>query len=318
MSIYRPGEFRITDRALEKMNLPKGAHILEIGCGEGETLAYLSSKGYIPQGLDLDPQMVEKAKEKNPDLKISKGDGEFLDGYSSYTFDAVIMECVLSMINLPDEALHEIFCVLKRGGKLYFSDLLLKNPDKELLERLDLEAKEYFLTPRPEGSCSHDDHDDHDHHGEDSPVSDSAAFHSSDCASETSCSDCSLACPSAGGNHESSESGSYQDCDHDHDHENEEFPAPEDASPRPVSFRFESRLLVEPLLKELAEIGYTSIYWEDCSKELDSFVAETLMQNGSLDSCFCPIAKEQGRSEQLEKSSYKTGYFMLVAEKPIN
>ena len=123
MAVLRPGELALTDKAIEIAGLKKGDRVLDIGCGEGDTVAHLMELGMEAEGIDMSLKMLNAAKEKHPGINVKMGDGEFLDDYSSYTFDAITMECVLSLINIPDEALHEAWCVLKKGGKLIISDL---------------------------------------------------------------------------------------------------------------------------------------------------------------------------------------------------
>ena len=114
LTVKRPGEFRITREAIEFCNFPKGSTILDIGCGEGDSSDFLTKHyGLEVTGVDLDPKAVKKAKAQFPDLTFKEGDGEFLDGFESRSFDGVMMECVLSQINLPIEAVHEAYCVLK-------------------------------------------------------------------------------------------------------------------------------------------------------------------------------------------------------------
>ena len=137
LTVKRPGEFRITKEAIDFCHFPKGSKILDIGCGEGDSSNFLSSNyGLEVTGVDLDPKVVEKAKAQYPDLTFKEGDGEFLDGFESRSFDGVMMECVLSQINLPIEAVHEAYCLLKVGGKLILSGLYHKEPSPETLEEL--------------------------------------------------------------------------------------------------------------------------------------------------------------------------------------
>ena len=180
-------------------------------------------------------------KTRNPDLDIKYGDGEFLDDFPSFSFDGVAMECVLSLINLPDEALHEAYCVLKKGGKLFVSDLYIKNPDPGFATALKIESERQSRKPHKEGECG-------------------------------------------------------TDCEEEHRN-------------RLSTFRASGRFLMEPLMEQLTEIGYTNIKWEDCSMELNNFVAEKLMKDGCLEGCLCDEAIHP-------KDSFKTGYFMLTAEKP--
>jgi SAM-dependent methyltransferase len=155
MSDLRPGGFRITKEAMDAWKLPKGAKVLDIGCGTGETLEFLEKEyGFQCSGIDLSMAMVKAGKARNPSLDIKYGDGEFLDGFSSFTFDGVLMECALSLIGLPGEALHEAFCVLKKGGRLFVSDLYVKNPDPAFLTALRIEAERQERIPHKEGDCN--------------------------------------------------------------------------------------------------------------------------------------------------------------------
>ena len=154
MSNFKPGEFRITDDAMEIWKLPKGATILDIGCGQGDTVEYLEKAyEFKASGIDISKDMISDGLAKNPNLDIKHGDGEFLDGYSSYSFDGVMMECVLSLVNMPDEVLHEAYCVLKKGGKLLISDLYIKNPDQELLKSVQNETDRQRAIPFREKEC---------------------------------------------------------------------------------------------------------------------------------------------------------------------
>ena len=242
MSDLKPGGFRITKKAMEIWKLPKGSRVLDVGCGTGETVELLEKEyGFVCSGIDLSMARIKEGKAGNPNLDIAYGDGEFLDGFRSFSFDGVVMECTLSLINLPDEALHEAWCVLKKGGKLFLSDLYIKNPDPEFIKALRIEAERQNSRPRKEGECS-------------------------------------------------------TDCEEEH-------------KSKPVYFRSCGRFLIVPLIEELAEIGYRNIAWKDCSPELESFVAEKLMRDGTLEGCLCGEALHP-------KDRFKTGYFMLTAEKP--
>lgn len=151
--IMRPGEFAITDKGIEIAGLKKGDKILDIGCGEGDTVAHLDEMGMEAEGIDMSLKSITAAKDKYLGINVKLGDGEFLDDYSSFTFDAITMECVLSLINIPDEALHEAWCVLKKGGKLIISDLYYKDPDPMKVKAVKMEARRLAMKPRKEGDC---------------------------------------------------------------------------------------------------------------------------------------------------------------------
>lgn len=235
MAILRPGEFNITDRCIELAGLKKGDKILDIGCGEGDTLNHLVKDfGMEAEGIDMSIPRIQTAKEKYPDIEVKFGDGEFLENYSSFTFDGVLMECTLSMINLPDEALHETYCVLKKGGKLIISDLYKKDPDEMQLKALRIEAERQSKIPHKDSDC-------------------------------------------------------------------------EEHKPRFVDFRLDGVFFEKPLKAQLEEIGFKVLAFEDRSADLDNYVAQILMDEGTLEN-ICADKKVLGQKN--------VGYFLLVAQKP--
>lgn len=154
MAYLRPGGAELTDRGLELAGLRSGSRVLDIGCGDGDTVAYLKeTKGMDAEGIDLNLEKIAAAKAKHPDIDVKFGDGEFLDDYMSYTFDGILMESSLSMINMPDEALHEARCVLKKGGKLVISDFYERDPDRGQMRAVRIEADRQSRIPHQEGDC---------------------------------------------------------------------------------------------------------------------------------------------------------------------
>lgn len=154
MSNLRPGGFRLTDRAMRYWNLPKKSIVLDIGCGRGETVEYLEKEyGFKVKGIDLSDDLVKEGLARNPDLDIKKGDGEFLEDYPSHSFNGALMECVLSVTDKPDEVLHEVYCVLKKGGKLFISDLYIKDPEPDLYEYANKKVKEMAEKPHDHDEC---------------------------------------------------------------------------------------------------------------------------------------------------------------------
>lgn len=237
MSIVRPGKLELTEKAIEISNLKKGHKVLDIGCGDGTVMEHLQEKyGLDMEGIEINLEKISQAKEKNDQLKIRFGDGEFLEDFTSFSFDGVMMECVLSLINLADEALHEAYCVLKKGGKLIISDLYMKDPDPKQVEAIRIEAERQSKIPHTGGECSDQCADDH--------------------------------------------------------------------KDRFLNFRFEGRMMKEPLVKELESIGYKVLHFEDRTADLETYVGETILQEGSLDQCVTCCKKEKD-----------TGYFLLIAEK---
>lgn len=153
MAITRPGGFEVTDKALEKANYKMGSRILDIGCGEGDTVDYLNRMGLKAEGIDINLAKIDTAKKTFPGIDVKFGDGTFLDDYMSYTFDGIMMECSLSAMPQPDEALHEAYCVLKKGGRLIITDYYEKDPDPRQVKVVAMEAARQARLPHNEGDC---------------------------------------------------------------------------------------------------------------------------------------------------------------------
>lgn len=153
MTIARPGGFGVTNRALEIANYKMGSRILDIGCGEGDTVDHLNRIGLDAEGIDINLAKIDTAKKEYPDIHVKFGDGGFMDDYMSYTFDGIISECALSTMPQPDEALHEAYCVLKKGGRLIITDYYEKDPEEQQLKAVAIEAVRQARMPHNEGDC---------------------------------------------------------------------------------------------------------------------------------------------------------------------
>jgi SAM-dependent methyltransferase len=66
--------FHREDQAYLHFLIPKGARVLEIGCGLGDTLAALEPSYGV--GIDFSPTMIEQAKSNHPNLTFVIGDVE--------------------------------------------------------------------------------------------------------------------------------------------------------------------------------------------------------------------------------------------------
>ncbi|MDR3295686.1 MAG: class I SAM-dependent methyltransferase [Clostridiales Family XIII bacterium] len=156
MGCISPGNFELMEEAAELCKFPEGAKILDEGCGEGDTLAFLEKTlGICGTGIDISAELLDKGKEKYPALDLRRGEMEMLE-FPSCTFDGVIMECTLSLSVLQPEALHEAWCVLKKGGWLIVTDLYDRNPDPAEFARARQEAMAAHAKPHEKGDCERD------------------------------------------------------------------------------------------------------------------------------------------------------------------
>lgn len=121
------------------------ANILDYGCGYGRTLAELSVAGYENcVGIDFSAQMLARARIEVPRLKLIRNDGRCLP-FKDNCLDVVLLFAVLTCIPDSNEQrflLAEAERVLRPGGLLYLSDILINN-DERNSERYEQYAEAY-------------------------------------------------------------------------------------------------------------------------------------------------------------------------------
>ncbi|MBR2831666.1 MAG: NTP transferase domain-containing protein [Oscillospiraceae bacterium] len=97
--------------------------VLDVGCGRGDRLSYLAQMGTKRLcGAEPDPENAALARRNCPAAEITECGAASLP-YPTGSFDAVLCECVFSLLDRPEEALAEMRRVLRPGGRLILSDL---------------------------------------------------------------------------------------------------------------------------------------------------------------------------------------------------
>jgi ubiquinone/menaquinone biosynthesis C-methylase UbiE len=119
-SAFTYGRAKI-DRLVDQLfrGLPRGAAILDVGCGTGEHLKRALSLGLKASGVEPAPAMLAAARRDVPGARIEDGVATSLP-FRDGEFDAVIMIEVLRYLDRSDTelALREARRVLRPGGKL--------------------------------------------------------------------------------------------------------------------------------------------------------------------------------------------------------
>lgn len=119
------------------MGLVPDMDVLEVGCGNGKTLAALRGIGCRVVGIDFSAEAVGSCKTLVPDADVRVGDILDLD-LDDGSFDAVVLFHVLEHV-LPEDmpkASSEIRRVLRPGGKAYIRSFSTEDMRSEKGERI--------------------------------------------------------------------------------------------------------------------------------------------------------------------------------------
>lgn len=97
---------------------------LDLGCGTGFFLPHLASRCHQLHGLDLAPGMLQQAALRGSGAQLVCGDAERLP-FADGSLDWVFSSLALQWCERPAQAFAELHRVLKPGGQLLFSTLLV-------------------------------------------------------------------------------------------------------------------------------------------------------------------------------------------------
>ena len=135
---------------LEKLGqwVSPDSRILDYGCGYGRALGFLQSNGYWNLvGMDPAPAMIERACADHPRIAFSALNDFRNTGLPAGSIDAVLLFAVLTSVPRNEDQIAivaEITRVLRPGGLLYISDMLLQT-DLRNIARYERDEKKYGI-----------------------------------------------------------------------------------------------------------------------------------------------------------------------------
>lgn len=104
-------------KVISKLNPVPQDHILDIGCGSGLFLRMAGAKGATATGIDVSPELLEVARQRNPTAELLNMDMEDLS-FDDKSFDIITGFNSLQYAEDITKLLKEIYRLMKDDGKL--------------------------------------------------------------------------------------------------------------------------------------------------------------------------------------------------------
>ena len=132
-----PGGFSLTQSILEDEQIQPFESVLDIGCGTGQTAAFLAQKFECQvTAVDNHPIMLNKARERFENIDypiiVIEGDAQNLNLMDN-SFDIIIAESVISFTDIA-RTLNELSRILKSGGRMILIEMAAEQSLSEELK----------------------------------------------------------------------------------------------------------------------------------------------------------------------------------------
>jgi ubiquinone/menaquinone biosynthesis C-methylase UbiE len=109
------------ERFVSRLNIPKGAKVLDVACGTGNLAIPAARDGAQVTGVDIATNLLEQARSRaaaeNLQIKFDEGDAENLP-YADNSFDVVMSMFGAIFAPNPEKTAQELVRACKPGGKI--------------------------------------------------------------------------------------------------------------------------------------------------------------------------------------------------------
>jgi ubiquinone/menaquinone biosynthesis C-methylase UbiE len=114
---FGPLTRQVNQRLLNEAEVSAGDRVLDLACGPGSLAADAEARGATVVGLDFSVHMIESARRKHPKLECVCAYAEELP-FKNESFDVVLLNFGIFHLARPEDALREVFRVLRKGGRV--------------------------------------------------------------------------------------------------------------------------------------------------------------------------------------------------------
>lgn len=132
---------------VEMLDPKQGEKILDLGCGTGDLTNEIAKLGAKVVGMDVSPDMIEKARKKYPHLSFLVDNGESFRTEERY--DAIFSNAALHWMKRAESVVQSMALALREGGRLVAEfggkgnvDAIVKTIEEVLFTNYGIDAKE--------------------------------------------------------------------------------------------------------------------------------------------------------------------------------
>jgi trans-aconitate methyltransferase len=132
---------------VEMLDPKQGEKILDLGCGTGDLTNEIAKLGAKVVGMDVSPDMIEKARKKYPHLSFLADNGESFRTEERY--DAIFSNAALHWMKRAESVVQSMALALREGGRLVVEfggkgnvDAIVKTIEEVLFTNYGIDAKE--------------------------------------------------------------------------------------------------------------------------------------------------------------------------------
>jgi len=117
-------------------HLKNSDKVLEIGCGTGYFTKEIVKSGAYVTAIDISPELIQIAKQEIRETNVCFVLENAYDlTFEAHSFDSIVGSSVLHHLEI-EKAIEEMFRVLKPGGRMFFTEPNMMNPQIALQKNI--------------------------------------------------------------------------------------------------------------------------------------------------------------------------------------